>query len=160
MQITQAYRDCFAAFLAAAKLDVVDPRITPEEFPNESFEDLNNGLRIVQPSARWFSRNGDRLSAEQIEKWFASEEARPFARCPGTLAHGLYICANDSLEFRFNEWHTLLAFGSRSVTGGLMPTFCHRTDGRALELFISYDRNEPIDSGFAIIVHQDPARSR
>lgn len=149
--VTQEYRERFAAMLAAAKLDFIDPRVTPEEFPDEKFDDLNNGLRIVHPDYHWFKREQGWMSARSIEQWFASKEALSWRR-PATLAHAFYVCANSDLEFRFFDWHTVLVFASRSVTGGLMPTFRRRSIGRCLELAVSYNRNEGIDSAHAILV--------
>src|SRR5690349_15739167 len=109
MEITQEYRDQFAARLAAARLDTVDPRITPEEFPNEIFSDVNMGIRIVTPESRWFDDESTVL-ADQIDAWFASKE---MAHCqPAGLVEGLFFCANHDLDFKFFEFNWVVAWGS------------------------------------------------
>ncbi|QQR60613.1 hypothetical protein IPH19_04360 [Candidatus Uhrbacteria bacterium] len=136
MRLSDSYRASFEEYLKAARLDVVDPRITPEEFPNEIFTDVDMGIRIVQPSPRWFDGKTTIL-VDQIDAWFASSE---MSHCqPAGLVEGLFLCAHSDLSFRFFEWHTVVAWGSRSRSKSLMPSFRQLTTGRAVELGMTYN---------------------
>ncbi len=141
MEITPRYREQFAAMLAAANLGKIDPRITPEEFPDENFEDVNNGIRIVQPSCKWFDGYSTVLSS-QIDAWLMSDEMT--GREPAGLVEGLFFCANHNLDYRFNDWTDVVAWGSRSKSGLLMPSFRLRSPGgRSAELLMAYRPDLP-----------------
>ena len=145
MSVSQMYPRRFAAMLAAARLEVVDPRFTPEEYPESVFGTVGISQEVILPPPSVFPPRTT-MFAREVEAYLKSDQFVRAGLEPASIADGLHFCATNDLSFNGKEYNCVMIFGACARTKRLMPSFqtrnIHGRRRRVVEMLAAFNEGD------------------